>query len=93
MRVLGLAQVENFKADHADSRKPLERWLSLVRDCSASSFVELKMTFPSADQVGAATIFDVGGNKFRVISKVTYLEQVVLITNVLTHEEYDRNKW
>ena len=40
-----------------------------------------------------ATIFDIGGNKYRIVALVDYARQTVLITHVLDHKEYDRNNW
>jgi mRNA interferase HigB len=91
MKVLGLEVIEEFKEEHANSRKPLDRWVRAVEGCSAGNFVELKQTFPSADQVKQFTVFDVGGNKFRVISGISFAVQALLVNHVFTHNEYD--KW
>lgn len=40
-----------------------------------------------------ATIFDIGGNKYRIVTLIDYIRQTVLITHVLDHKEYDKNKW
>ncbi len=59
-----------------------------------SSPQDLKQMFGgTVDFVGRQTVFDVGGNKIRTITKVTFGQRIVLITHVLTHAEYDRNKW
>lgn len=94
MKVLGRKKVEDFKAKHAKSRSGMERFLTLLDSCQARTFVELKMMFPAVDQTNSGrTIFDVCGNNYRVISIVAYIEQQVIITHVLTHEEYSRYQW
>jgi mRNA interferase HigB len=40
-----------------------------------------------------ATIFDIGGNKYRIVTLIDYMRQTVLITHVMDHKEYDRNRW
>ena len=56
---------------------------------SFKHFVELKKTFGSADQVKPHTVFDICGNKYRLIAVVDYTLQSVSIECVLTHAEYD----
>jgi mRNA interferase HigB len=56
-------------------------------------FVELKKTFGSADQVRPYTVFDISGNKYRLIAVVDYPLQAVSIERVLTHAEYDEGRW
>jgi mRNA interferase HigB len=49
--------------------------------------------FPSADQVGTLTVFNIGGNKVRLIAAIHYNRKKVYIRAVLTHPEYDEGKW
>ncbi|MEW6058363.1 MAG: type II toxin-antitoxin system HigB family toxin [Bdellovibrionota bacterium] len=93
MQLLGKGIIDKFKVKHANSRKALDKWQTAIEKSKARNFVELKQTFPSADLVGSAMVFDVGGNKVRVISVVRFEIQQLLVTHVLTHAEYDRNKW
>ncbi len=53
----------------------------------------LRATFGSTDYVEPFTVFDIGGNKFRLIAAIHYNRSKVYIRHVLTHEEYDRGKW
>jgi mRNA interferase HigB len=48
------------------------------------------MTFNSADKVGSKTVFDVGGNHYRIIAFIDYQMQQVYIRAVLDHKEYDK---
>ena len=54
---------------------------------------KLKLMFPTADQVGKLTVFNVGGNKVRIVSAIHYNRKRIYIRAVLTHEEYDKGKW
>ena len=58
-----------------------------------SSFTELRQTFPSADEVGKLTVFNIGGNKARLNGAIHYNRSRVYIRHVLTHKEYDRGIW
>jgi mRNA interferase HigB len=53
----------------------------------------MKSVFPATDLVGRHHVFDIGGNKIRLIAGVSYSTQQVFIKHVLTHIEYDKDKW
>jgi mRNA interferase HigB len=58
-----------------------------------TSFADLRTLFPSADQVSNLTVFNIGGNKARLIAAIHYNRHKIYIRAVLTHDEYDRGKW
>jgi mRNA interferase HigB len=58
-----------------------------------ASFAELRSLFPTADQVGRLTVFNIGSNRVRLIAAIHYNRRKVYIRAVLTHQEYDQNKW
>ena len=49
--------------------------------------------FPQADQVGKKTVFNIGGNKYRLIAAIHYNRGRVYIRAILTHRDYDRGIW
>ncbi|MBI4985451.1 MAG: type II toxin-antitoxin system HigB family toxin, partial [Rhodocyclales bacterium] len=59
----------------------------------ASSFPSLRQTFGAADYVDGYTIFDVGGNRYRIAAVIHYDKQRLYLRQVMTHAEYDRNAW
>lgn len=93
MRLIGLNHVEEFKLKHPGSRSALDRWVRLIRENDFKSIAELKRVFPSADYAGMKTVFNVGGNKIRCVTVTEYGARIVVVTHVLTHEEYDRGRW
>ena len=58
-----------------------------------STIEEIRELFPSADKVGKLTVFNIGGNKIRLIAAIHYNRRKVYIRAVLTHKEYDEGKW
>ena len=74
---------------YPDTKNALSQWYQLIKDNEFSSFVELRQMFPSADQVGKLTVFNIGGNKVRLIAAIHYNRQKIYIRAVLTHSEYD----
>ena len=93
MHVITRKRLMEFARTHPDARAPLNYWFAIVRKTDYTSFAGLRITFPSADQVGRFTVFNVGGNKFRLIVAIHYNPQKVYIRYVLTHAEYDRGAW
>lgn len=93
MRIIGKKIILDFGLSHPQSRKPLAAWERAVKQTNYSSFNELKMTFPSVDYVSHQyTIFDISGNKYRLITEINYAALVVNIKRIWTHSEYSMKK-
>lgn len=93
MHIITRKRLMEFARIHPDARAPLNAWFSIVRKTDYTSFADLRMTFPSADQVDRFTVFNIGGNKFRLIAAIHYNRKKIYIRYVLTHAEYDRSDW
>ena len=93
MQLLGKNIIEEFKKKHPASRRALDRWMKLIEGTDFSNPQDIKRLFGgNVDFVGGQTVFDVGGNKVRSITKIAYGVKVVLVTHILTHVEYDKDK-
>ena len=94
MTVYGEAFMIDFAKKHAAARKPIARFLTLVKEAQWQNSEKLKQTFPSADYASATktVIFDVGGNKYRIVARVDFEELAIRILSVMTHEKYSREK-
>lgn len=75
------------------ARKSLANWEKVVRGAAWKDSEEIKRTFNSVDYDDPRTIFNIGGNNLRLIALVDFKKQLVLITGVMTHAEYDKEKW
>jgi mRNA interferase HigB len=94
MQLLGKKVIDDFKRIHAEVRKALDRWVKLIEGAKFKRHQDVKDLFGAAvDFVGIQIVFDVGGNKARVITKIEYSTKIVIVTHVLTHDEYDKDKW
>lgn len=93
MHVITRKRLNEFAATHPHATSALQHWYTLMKSGAFHSFVELRQTFPAADQVGKLTVFNIGGNTVRLVAAIHYNRQKVYIRAVLTHEEYDEGKW
>jgi len=82
-----------FWEKHPDSRASLARWFKIVRNTDFDSFADLRRVFPSADIVERWVVFNISGNKYRLIASIHFNRNKVYIRYVLTHAEYDRGDW
>ncbi len=93
MHVITRRRLNEFAKLHPDVKNALAQWYRVIKQNEFSSFVELRELFPSADQVGKLTVFNIGGNKARLIAAIHYNRRKVYIRAVLTHSEYDEERW
>lgn len=96
MNVIKRKTLVAFWTDWPAAKSSLDRWYKISRKARWRNFEEAKASFPAIDVYRAkrgktAIIFDVGGNRYRVIALVDYVRQTMLVTHVLTHAEYDRD--
>ena len=68
-------------------------WYKTAKKANWQNLTEVKSVYRSADLVGRYTVFNIGGNKYRLISRIVYRSQTLFAVAVMTHEEYDLGKW
>lgn len=93
MHIITRKRLLEFAKKHPDCSTALESWYRIVKRTDFNSFTELRQTFPSADKVGNLTVFNIGGNKARLIAAVHYNFHRIYIRQILTHKEYNRGSW
>lgn len=94
MRIISRRRLREFSATHADAEGPLNAWYAIVRGRSYRTPHEIREDFPRASFLGRwRTVFDIGGNKYRLVADARYDLQRVYVREVLTHGEYDRRSW
>ena len=93
MEIAGEERVFDFARRFPKIRNALMRWLDVVEAAHWSNPAEMKNTFGSADIVGRQTVFNVAGNKCRLIALIHYRAERVLVQHILTHKEYDQGDW
>jgi mRNA interferase HigB len=91
VNVISKKRLLEFWQTHPMAQTPLRNWFKLLSQVKPTNFAELKEVFGSVDLVKDYVIFDIGGNKFRIIAIVYFESKLVMIRHVLTHEDY--NNW
>ncbi|OYD90893.1 hypothetical protein CDG76_29700 [Nostoc sp. 'Peltigera membranacea cyanobiont' 210A] len=93
MHIISRARLVEFWEKHSNAQTSLRLWYKLTSVAEWQNLVELHQAFPSADQVGNFTVFNISGNNYRLITLVDYKCQKVFIRHILTHAEYDKDEW
>jgi mRNA interferase HigB len=98
MVVVNRVAVPGFWRKHPDARRWLECWLATVERASWQGIHEVRQAYASADGVkvksgNVVTVFNVCGNKYRLIASISYARQVIYIWDILTHGQYGRELW
>ena len=93
VHVITRRRLNDFAQDHPECATSLDAWYRIVKHTDFSSFNDVRRTFPSADRVGKFTVFNIGGNKARLIVAIHYNRKKVYMRHVPTHAECDRGTW
>ena len=91
MRVLSRGTLRDFRRKHTDAEGPLKAWFAEVSWSEWKTMVDIKRQYATASVIdNERVVFNVGGNKYRLVVKLWFPGQVVWIKFVGTHASYDR---
>jgi mRNA interferase HigB len=97
MRVISKSRLRKFqeRLEFRDSETPLLAWYTHVSNKSIAwrNWADVKVSFGNADFFGNCVIFNIGGNKYRLVARILYPSQKVFILKVMSHKEYDKGNW
>ena len=98
MRVIKQSHLRRLAAKHPTSHPAVEKWLLLVRHARWQQLADIRRIFPHADAVGVAsgntvTVFNIGGNAFRLITAIHFRTQNIFILRLLTHASCSKDTW
>src|SRR4051794_24815 len=94
--IISWRKIREFLQAHPEDPSAVEafgKWYDSAEKTMFRNFGDVKATFGTADQVGQLIVFDIGGNKYRLIAEFVYRRQLIFVRHVLTHREYDRGRW
>ena len=93
MHIIARSALISFWQKHPNAQPGLQGWYEQTKQAQWQNFAELRMVFPSADQVKNFTVFNIGGNSYRLIAFVDYTYKKVFIRHVMIHSEYNKEEW
>lgn len=93
MHIITRRRITEAKSSFPQCASALSGRLKIVEENEFKNFSALKATFGSIDKVGDLYVFDIGGNKLRLICSIHFNRQKLYIRHILSHQEYDKNKW
>jgi mRNA interferase HigB len=93
MHVISQKALRDFWEVYPGAEIPLRAWLRNAESAEWVTFAEVRSTYGSADRVGRCVIFDIGGNKFRLIVVIHYNTGRVYVRHMMTHKESGRTQW
>ena len=93
MKIISNSALRAFAAQHPQAQVPLQGWRRVIEKNRFDTWAALKAAFNTVDKVGDLVVFNVGGNKYRLIAHIRFEKQIVYIKAVLTHTDYDRGAW
>lgn len=93
MRIISTTKLRLDATKYSDLKQVVDSWCIVVKSVNWNHLEEVKQVYPSAEVVGNFTVFNLKGNKYRLIVGIDYQKQIVYYKYLLTHGEYDKNKW
>ena len=93
MYVISKKKLREFWDKHPQAKSPLEAWYQVAKQAEWEKFTDVRKAFNTADAVGKFVVFDIGGNKYRLIAAIHFNRGKLFVRHVLTHAEYAKGKW
>ena len=93
MHVVSHKAIRMFCEEHPDARNAMDHWYRVAKGATWASFAEVKQTFNTADFVTPYVVFDIGGNKYRLIAEINFSRMALFIRAIPTHKKYVKGGW
>ncbi len=91
MRIISKKKIRDYVKNNAQAELPLTEWYFVMRECKSKSLIALRKIFNSVDSVNGYTVFNIGGNNYRLITAIHYNTQYCYIRTIWTHAEYSKS--
>ena len=93
MHIISKKRLREFWKENSVAQLPLDNWYRVAKKATWQSIAETRAVFPHAYAAYDCTVFNIGGNKYRLIVEIKYDRQVIYVKHVLTHKDYDQGAW
>ena len=93
MHIISHAKIVQAQATYPQCRTALDQWYRLAKRAMWRNYAEILACFGATDKVDDKFVFDIGGNKLRLIAAIHFRTGKLFIRAILTHPEYDKGDW
>ena len=93
MHVISYRCLREYARTHNDCTEYFDNWYKIASKANWSNLIEVQSVFSTAEAVGNFTVFNIKGNKYRLIVSIDYQRQLIYVKYVLTHADYDKEAW
>lgn len=93
MHLIAVSRLREAAARFPDVATQIEDWYAIVKAATWKNLVEVQQTYKTAEAVGNFTVFNIKGNRYRLIVSINYQKQIVYFKYFLTHAEYNKDTW
>ena len=91
--MLGTDVLDKACRVHRDLAPSIATWLAIAREAQWKSLHQLHQTWRNTDCVKGTTIFNIKGNRYRMLANVNYESQTIIVSELITHAEYSKRRW
>lgn len=93
VHVISRKKLREAATKHPSLGTALDTWFRVAKKARWKDLSEVRKTYPTAGPVGPYTVFNIKGNRFRLVAEIIFERGRIYIRHVLTHAEYDKGKW
>ena len=93
MNVIGRRRLLELGAAHKDALPALKLWFKAAARAEWRRLEDIRRTFPATDMVGDLAIFDIRGNRYRLIVRMVFGYQRIYVKELLRHADFDKGRW
>jgi mRNA interferase HigB len=93
MHLIAIRNLRDDAARYPDVVQAIEVWYTVARKATWENLEDVRKIYRDAESVGNFTVFNIKGNKYRLIVGIDYGSQTIFYKYLLTHAEYDKSRW
>ena len=97
MHIISRKRLLQAASEFRDAESQLDAWYRTAKAAQWNKLVDVRTVYAHADQVNVGenvyTVFNICGNKYRLITEIFYKDRTILIREVLTHAQYNKETW
>lgn len=93
MHLIAVSRLREAAAQFPDVATQIADWYAIVKAANWQNLAEVQQTYKTAEAVGNFTVFNIKGNRYRLIVSINYQKQIIYFKYFLTHAEYDKDTW